>query len=397
MNVNERSSSPNSITQPVHPPTTPPIDDDLNPEQASSRVLVDGQPNWHAFEDDVPCPLCDYNMRGLPSPRCPECGGQYSWPDLLDPVFGRHPFLFEHQRQRTWWSFWRTLTAGLIPRFFWKSVKPTHQVEPKRLYFYLMLFSGLALVIQSVNAFVFPYTDFWADELAIQLDWQQRIRRAWWWSYNESYRFGDDYANESALGAIALVLVAIVSTFLSLKIFHQSLRKAKIKKEHVLRCVIYSTDLILWMTVQGAVVCFFNFGYGLWVRARLRIDIDYVFTGIAIASLLFLLLLSLNEKRRLMDGRPLRRSYLLSWGVLVCTIPILLEYLLPFPAYGMFNADTIFFRPYVCLVFWLLFCTRLVVALRSYIQMQHAFWVVVASQAIVALVIANVYSVFYMG
>ena len=23
---------------------------------------------------DVPCPLCAYNLRGLTSPRCPECG-----------------------------------------------------------------------------------------------------------------------------------------------------------------------------------------------------------------------------------------------------------------------------------------------------------------------------------
>src|SRR3954471_8593244 len=25
-------------------------------------------------ERDVPCPLCQYNLRGLLSPRCPECG-----------------------------------------------------------------------------------------------------------------------------------------------------------------------------------------------------------------------------------------------------------------------------------------------------------------------------------
>src|ERR1700678_2777121 len=41
-------------------PTTTPSDD---------AALVD----WLSIRD-APCPLCGYNLRGLASPRCPECG-----------------------------------------------------------------------------------------------------------------------------------------------------------------------------------------------------------------------------------------------------------------------------------------------------------------------------------
>jgi hypothetical protein len=32
--------------------------------------------------EDVPCPKCGYNLRGLTVPRCPECGFQFEWTDL---------------------------------------------------------------------------------------------------------------------------------------------------------------------------------------------------------------------------------------------------------------------------------------------------------------------------
>src|SRR5687768_18521450 len=36
--------------------------------------------------DEVPhCPLCDYDLRGLAEPRCPECGYRFTWEELRDP------------------------------------------------------------------------------------------------------------------------------------------------------------------------------------------------------------------------------------------------------------------------------------------------------------------------
>ena len=52
-------------------------------------------PDWDAIRHDVPCPLCDYNLRGLRDPRCPECGYQFEWPEVLDPRRQEHDYLLE--------------------------------------------------------------------------------------------------------------------------------------------------------------------------------------------------------------------------------------------------------------------------------------------------------------
>lgn len=35
------------------------------------------------FSEDVPCPHCSYNLRGLVEPRCPECGRVFDQGVLL--------------------------------------------------------------------------------------------------------------------------------------------------------------------------------------------------------------------------------------------------------------------------------------------------------------------------
>src|SRR5882724_6811288 len=41
-------------------------------EQRSAPTLEGGTPDWAASSDEIECPMCDYNLRGLTEPRCPE-------------------------------------------------------------------------------------------------------------------------------------------------------------------------------------------------------------------------------------------------------------------------------------------------------------------------------------
>src|SRR5690242_4053550 len=101
-----------------------------------------------ALDRDILCPLCQYNMRGLGEPRCPECGYRFTWDEILDPARGFHPFLFEHHPQRNLWSWCRTLFAGLLPSRFWRTMHPVQRIEARRLKrYWLITLIPLALLL----------------------------------------------------------------------------------------------------------------------------------------------------------------------------------------------------------------------------------------------------------
>src|SRR5437763_13596735 len=96
-------------------------------------------PDWSALTDEVHCPLCEYNLRGLVEPRCTECGYRFAWPELLDNRGRWHPFLFEHHSDRNLKSLLKTFIAGWMPRRFWSTLTARHQIKPNRLRTYAML------------------------------------------------------------------------------------------------------------------------------------------------------------------------------------------------------------------------------------------------------------------
>ena len=63
---------------------------------SSPAIAID----WSTITENIECPLCLYNLRGLTEPRCPECGHQFRWRTLLDESGWRHRYLFEHHPRR---------------------------------------------------------------------------------------------------------------------------------------------------------------------------------------------------------------------------------------------------------------------------------------------------------
>src|SRR5258706_13751214 len=102
--------------------------------------------DWSSITATVECPLCLYNLRGLTESRCPECGYHFEWADLLDPQRCRHRYLFEHHPRRNWWSFFRTLAAGLRPHKFWHELNPRQTILVRRLWIYWLLCSCFLLL-----------------------------------------------------------------------------------------------------------------------------------------------------------------------------------------------------------------------------------------------------------
>src|SRR5689334_19280249 len=109
----------------VNGPPSPPDPPAATRTAAAPSLNPDAAPDWDAIPEEGGCPLCEYILRGLSEPRCPECVYRFIWPELFDPALKAHPYLFEHNLRRPVRSFVRTMVGGLRPQKLWSSLRPT--------------------------------------------------------------------------------------------------------------------------------------------------------------------------------------------------------------------------------------------------------------------------------
>ena len=218
--------------------------------------------DWSAVSADVKCPLCRYNLRGLVEPRCPECGYRFQWAELLDPRHPRHPYIFEQHHRRNFWSFFRTLLAGVRTRRFWTNLRPTHTLAPRRLVTYWLLCSSFLLLIPLAEwlRMGLPFASYNAStrtKMGINANYGPGGRQRWLDTYlplpPHPQFFRQLYVRtrpEEFWWSVGQQLATILAwpwlTFAALMIFRASMRKAMVQRSHVLRCVIYSADVSVW-------------------------------------------------------------------------------------------------------------------------------------------------------
>jgi hypothetical protein len=239
-------------------------------------------PEGQANTQEIACPMCEYNLRGLTEPRCPECGYRFDWAELRDARRRPHRYLFEHHPEANLKSFWKTAWGGLRPWRFWKELHPAMPSRPRRLivYWLLAMLLGFGAVVG------------WAIPAAIALASSAKQERV---NMTQSYSPVSQDANylqrqldrlyplpprsaffnwlwqsEPMLRIVvllfAMVLAWPVLTFAALMIFRISMRRARLRSVYVLRCVIYSFDSILWagtMLVVGLPIAAIVFGWAL--------------------------------------------------------------------------------------------------------------------------------------
>src|SRR4029077_3897798 len=114
---------------------------------------ITAAPDWSQQGEDLTCPLCGYNLRGLSEPLCPECGHQFEWRQLLDPSARTHPYLFEHHPSRNVWSFVQTTLHALLPGRFWNSLHPAQRSRPGRLVLYWAAAALLLIIPMAVGSY----------------------------------------------------------------------------------------------------------------------------------------------------------------------------------------------------------------------------------------------------
>jgi hypothetical protein len=286
---------------------TPPVTTDAAPAATAPASVPAPSP-------DLPCPLCDYALRGQTEPRCPECGYRFDWPQLLDPELRRHPYLFEHHPRRNVRSFVRTLLGGLRPRRFWRSLRPSQPSDVRRLVMYWLIATLLMLAWPVADVARLFYTDA-AEYEAIRARMvssmqaalrrpnmglvQQQVARAggvqawvddrhpptWSWRYLKGWFVGwsDGGSGVGAAGRWPVIRSTLHVplfyalwpwlTLATLMIFRASMRRARVKTAHVLRCALYSCDIGVMLVPLAAAIGYR--GAYVFVPALGGMGIDY--------------------------------------------------------------------------------------------------------------------------
>ena len=215
--------------------------------------LPPDEPRWLAVRDrllratqpigggDVACPMCSYNLRGLTEPRCPECGFKFDWAELLDPLRQKHPYLFEHHPEANVWSFFRTQVGGWKPKEFWTSLHPAQPSNRWRLFVYAVLcVTPCVAALTAIFAMsIIVYVAFSGHTLAITLGVMPQL-------------FRESITEDGIAWACCICLLWPLLSAIGLMVFQWSMRRARVRQIHVLRCVIYGADLL---TVFGLVYC----------------------------------------------------------------------------------------------------------------------------------------------
>jgi hypothetical protein len=232
------------------------------------------------------CPMCDYDLRGQVEPRCPECGYRFSWEELRDPSRRLHPYLFELHPERNLRSFLRTIAGGLLPRRFWRRMSPTQPASVRRLILYhvLVVVPALLAVIITVTATTTARIR-WSREARAQAVafyaspvGQQSLARQYaslgtpppttQQIIDQSAPllspmrvFADAFAElaeEPVMTAGVAVFAWPLLTLAAMMIFRISMRRARVKPVHAMRCVVYCADVMAWFNVCALLVA------GLW-------------------------------------------------------------------------------------------------------------------------------------
>jgi hypothetical protein len=245
-----------------------------------TAARVPSAPNWGQIQRDIFCPLCDYNLRGLIEPRCPECGHRFVWAELVSPRDETLPFLFEHRPDRNVRSFFQTLRKSLWSLSFWRTLRPTHTLHVRRLVLFWMLVVG-ALIPLILGASVWraiqlkqrihearlsqaqyikrsPTDPYYVDLLkrhgSIQAVVDAQLPMPGFFKLMTGGSGWDWQFTHYVVPAAAFNLLWPWLTVAALLIFRASLKQARIKFGHVLRCAVYSHSIYMPLIVLAMVM-----------------------------------------------------------------------------------------------------------------------------------------------
>lgn len=220
-------------------------------DSADKSRAPGASPDWENIEFKVACSRCAYNLRMLQVPRCPECGLEFDWQDVLDKARWQSDFLFEHHWHRSpIRSYLRTFLRSLRPGRFWSHVSIHEHPSAGALWVYFILahlwlftsfvvvFSAAAWLLLGVAHLLGRHQSALADSV---------------YGYGVSLQnLGKDFFDPDSGGfAWILLLLPPWGAMAALYGLRQTLARCRLRGIHMLRIVAYVSPplFIVWSCV----------------------------------------------------------------------------------------------------------------------------------------------------
>jgi len=195
--------------------------------------------------EQLTCAACGYNLYGLSETRCPECGEPFEWSEPLARFHrSRLPYFEYRWRDRPVRSFFGTWRRVLRPQRFWRTINLHDPPQPVAL---LLMACLCVLAVVVVIALGTTLIDVASD-----------LRYYWSWLRRRGVPFdvfGEVFfaLHHFLLGLYAdLTLTAaigygswLLSSFASLLIFQQSMRRFRVRTVQVVRVWAYAVPMVV--------------------------------------------------------------------------------------------------------------------------------------------------------
>jgi hypothetical protein len=298
----------------------------------SCGTAAPGCPDWSTLDIDLACPRCGYNLRLLPQARCPECGLEFDWAELIAATRQKLSCpLFEYRwRDRPIRSAVLTLWRALWPWRLWRSIP---LALPPRV--------G-PLVVLMLIAMVLLYTVIEGiDSLQCYL-----IVRTWASSRPTPpfYRMVWGLALVHSRPVFGPPLLGLL-TFVSLQVFRQTAHRYAVRARHLWRIVLLaSIGMAGWQCIVYGV------GHLLILRPGPRsVIIGLPLWSVCVPLVAFALSLGFGLTRHL----QIRRGWLMA---LASVIIVQLFLLISIPLHRLLGWDWSFVGNTLRLMYpWLLY------------------------------------------
>lgn len=205
-------------------------------------------------DDDLQCPLCDYDLRGLTENRCPECGHAFDPDELRRTRAERQAnWSFEHaSRRRIVRAFVSTSLRSLLPFLFWKRLTAANAIRSRRLVWW-----GIAWVVLTFGAFGVAYAliAVRVHGQALPFTWNAPLVRGpvprATWQQAIDIALANGRLSELAMSTLALI-IWVPLTFFGINLFGQTLKAAGVRVGHLWRIVLYVLPSLLLPTMLAA-------------------------------------------------------------------------------------------------------------------------------------------------